>query len=218
MERIPLTLPGASEDYRASREGLQAAELELREHVERVAEMRRALPPGPIVRDYEFFDGAQLVKLSELFADGKPYLVVYHLMYWQDDDEFCPMCSMWVDGWDGIAHHVSQRANIVVAALAPVATLQAWKAHRRWQRIRVLADADPSFARDTGAEDVDGDPQSTVLVFKKTDHGIHHLLTMHPEFPDESHRGIDQLCPTWHIFDLLPSGRGDWNAANDYVM
>jgi predicted dithiol-disulfide oxidoreductase (DUF899 family) len=73
---------------------------------------------------------------------------MYHIMYWQGDQEFCPMCSMWVDGWDGIAHHVAQNANIVAATLAPVDKLQAWKAHRKWQRIRVLADADSSFARD----------------------------------------------------------------------
>lgn len=47
--------------------------------------------------------------------------------------------------------------------------------------------------------------------------GIRHVYTAHAEFPDDSHRGIDQLCPTWHIFDLLPAGRGDWNAGNDYV-
>jgi predicted dithiol-disulfide oxidoreductase (DUF899 family) len=23
-------------------------------------------------------------------------------------------------------------------------------------------------------------------------------------------RGIDQLTPVWNLFDLLPSGRGDW--------
>ena len=160
---------------------------------------------------------AKRVKLSELFADGKPYLVMYHLMFWQDDQEFCPMCSMWVDGWDGIAHHVAQRANIVAATLAPVDTLAEWKAHRKWQRIRVLADADPSFARDTGAEDSEGNPTPTVLVFEKSADGIRHLLTLHAEFPDDTHRGIDQLCATWHILDLLPAGRGDWNASNDYV-
>jgi predicted dithiol-disulfide oxidoreductase (DUF899 family) len=217
MDHTPLTMPGASDDYRTAREKLLAAELELREQIERVAAMRRGLPAGPRVPDYEFFDGAERVKLSQLFAPGKPYLVMYHFMYWQDDDEFCPMCSMWVDGWDGVAHHVSQLANIVAATLAPVDKVQAWKADRTWQRLRILADADPSFARDTGAEDGAGNPIPTVLVFAQTPDGIRHVLTAHAEFTDGSHRGIDQLCPTWHILDLLPSGRGEWNAGNAYV-
>ena len=213
----PLTMPGASDAYRTAREKLLTAEQQLREQIESVAAMRRALPPGPRIPDYEFFDGAHRVKLSELFAPGKPYLVMYHFMYWADDDEFCPRCSMWVDAWDGIAHHVAQRANIVAAALAPVDKVQAWAAHRKWQRLRILADADPSFARDTGAEDAGGNPIPTVLVFEQTPDGIHHVLTAHAEFTDGSPRGIDQLCPTWHILDLLPSGRGDWHAGNAYV-
>jgi predicted dithiol-disulfide oxidoreductase (DUF899 family) len=208
-------MPGTSDSYHAAREKLLDAEANLREHVERVAEMRRALPPGPNVTDYEFFDGAKRVKLSELFADGKPYLVMYHFMYWQDDQEFCPMCSMWVDGWDGIAHHVAQRASIVAATLAPVDVTSAWANKRGWHRIRVLADAGPAFARDTGAEDAEGNPQPTVLVFEKTPEGIRHVYTAHAEFRD-GYRGIDQLCPTWHIFDLLPTGRADWIAGNDY--
>jgi predicted dithiol-disulfide oxidoreductase (DUF899 family) len=142
---------------------------------------------------------------------------MYHFMHWDDDDEFCPMCSMWVDGWDGIAHHVAQRANIVAATLAPVEKTVAWSKHRGWRRIRVLSDADDEFARDTGAANANGEPQSTVLVFEKTPDGIRHLYTSHAEFHDGSVRAIDQLCPTWHLFDLLPAGRGDWNAGNNYV-
>jgi predicted dithiol-disulfide oxidoreductase (DUF899 family) len=74
-----------------------------------------------------------------------------------------------------------------------------------------------SFARDTGAERPDGEPMSTVPVFEKDDDGIRHVLTSHATFSDGAGRAIDQLCATWHILDLLPQGRGDWNAGNDYV-
>jgi predicted dithiol-disulfide oxidoreductase (DUF899 family) len=217
MEPTTFTMPGASKRYHTAREELLAAELELREHVERVAALRRTLPPGPSVPDYEFFEGSRAVRLSELFADGKPYLLMYHLMYDQDDKEFCPMCSMWVDGWNGVARHIAERANIVAAALAPADVVQAWAKHRDWQRIRVLADADAALARDTGAEDADGDPMPTVLVFEKTNDGIRHVYTGHAVTRPGSNRGIDQLCPTWHLLDLLPSGRGEWTAGNDYL-
>lgn len=211
------TMPGASDEYKAARDELMEAEFALREHVERVAALRRTLPPGPSVPDYEFIDGDKRVRLSELFADGKPYLLMYHVMYFQDDEEFCPMCSMWVDGLNGVAHHIAQHANIVAATLAPPEMARAWAQHRGWQRIRFLADADASFARDSGGNDRRGNPQSTVLVFEKTTNGVRHVYTGHAEFPNGANRGIDQLCPTWHAFDLLPSGRGDWSAGNDYV-
>jgi len=217
-EMFRFVMPNASEEYVRARRELLDAEFELRDHVERVAAQRRKLPPGPLVKEYEFLDGSRRVKLSELFDDGKPYLFMYHVMYFQDDKEFCPMCSMWIDGLDGIGHHAMQHTNIVAASLAPVEQLQAWKERRGWRRIPVLADADASFARDTCAEERDGTPASTVLVFEKTPEGVRHTYTAHAEMiKDAEYRGVDLLCPTWHVFDLLPGGRGDWLASNDYV-
>jgi predicted dithiol-disulfide oxidoreductase (DUF899 family) len=212
------TMPGATNEYEAARQELCAAEMELRDRIERVAEMRRALPPGPLVRDYEFFDkSGRRVKLSELFEDGKTSLVMYHVMYWPDDDDFCPMCSMWSDSWNGVALHVGRQANIVLASLAPPDRLKRWAERRGWNSIRVLADVDDAFAQDTGAQHGKGKPVSTVLVFEKTAEGVRHRYTGHPEFDDDSWRGIDQVCATWPILDLLPSGRDDWHPDNDYV-
>src|SRR6266852_9422861 len=46
-----------SDDYRRRREELLAAEIALKDQVERVAEMRRALPLGMHVPDYVFHEG-----------------------------------------------------------------------------------------------------------------------------------------------------------------
>ncbi len=212
------TMPGATAEYEAARRQLCSSEMALRDHIERVAAARRELPRGPRVPEYEFIEGSARVKLSELFAEGKPYLVMYHVMYWPDDDDFCPMCSMWADGWNGVAAHVSRQANVVLASLAPAARLKDWGVRRGWNRIRVLADADDSLANDAGAQHAPGKPVSTVLVFEKAQDGVYHRYTAHPEFDDDSWRGIDQLCATWSILDLLPSGRGDnWHPDNSYV-
>ena len=47
---------GESEDYRRARNALLAEEIELRRQIQRVAEQRRALPPGPRAKDYRFLD------------------------------------------------------------------------------------------------------------------------------------------------------------------
>ena len=210
-------MPGASAEYETARRRLVGEEQDLRDRIERVAAIRRAMPPGPFVGNYEFFDGSARVTLSELFSEEKPYLVMYHVMYFRDDSEFCPMCSMWADAWNGVAPHVEQRANIVLASVAPPEALERWKQQRGWDRIRVVSDADDSFARDTGAQDAEGHPIPTVLVFEKAPEGVRHVYTAHAEYCDDTWRGIDLLSPTWAILDLLPSGRGDWHAGNDYV-
>ena len=49
--RSPVRFPNESAEYRAART-LLAEEIELRRHIERVAELRRALPPGgEVTRD-----------------------------------------------------------------------------------------------------------------------------------------------------------------------
>ena len=45
---------GESSDYQQRREELLAAEIALKDQVERVAALRRALPPGKRVSDYVF--------------------------------------------------------------------------------------------------------------------------------------------------------------------
>jgi predicted dithiol-disulfide oxidoreductase (DUF899 family) len=215
-ETIP-AMPGADERYRNAREELRRAEAALRDQVENVAAMRRRLPAGPNVPDYEFREDGKRIRLSELFAAGKPELIVYHLMYWADDDEFCPMCTMWVDGLNGVAKHVERRANIVVASKAPPEKLRAWAKRRGWTSIRVLADEGDAFARDLGAQDEKGEPVETVAVFVKNESGIRNTYLTHA-FMFGEWRFIDLLSPVWQLFDLLPSGRSeDWHPSNDYA-
>ncbi|MDP9119901.1 MAG: DUF899 family protein, partial [Acidobacteriota bacterium] len=77
--------PGESSEYRAARQTLLQAELELRRRLEEVAALRRSLPLGGRVKeDYVFERGGsgpdeptRQVRLSELFRPGKDSLVLY---------------------------------------------------------------------------------------------------------------------------------------------
>ncbi len=162
----------------------------------------------------KFIENGSRVRLSALFAPESPYLILYHLMYWAKENEFCPMCSMWIDGFNGVVPHLTQRVNFVIASRAPFDILRAWGAHREWHRLRLLSDDGPSFARDIDAEDAQGNPDSTVVVFVKEGKRVRHLYTAHPMLKDRE-RGIDLLCPTWHLFDLTPGGRNDWYPSNE---
>ena len=79
--RSPVRFPNESAEYRAARTALLAEELELRRHLERVAEQRRALPPGgPVTGDYRFEGEEGPVDFAGLFRD-KPTLGVYSFMF-----------------------------------------------------------------------------------------------------------------------------------------
>ncbi len=214
MADSSLLMPGADEAYRRSRDRLRAAEIELRDRIEAVAALRRELSLGPVVPDYRFIENGSCVHLSELFAAEKPYLIVYHLMYWANGDSFCPSCSMWIDGFNGIVPHVTQQTNFVIASRAPIDRLREWAAHRGWHRLRLLSDDGPAFARDIDAEDAEGNPDSTVVVFAKEGDRVRHVYTMHPML-EERGGGIDLLTPTYHLLDLTPAGRGEWDPSNE---
>ena len=79
-------LPNESPEYLARREELRQAEIDLLKQRERVAELRRALPEGATVPDYEFLAGPTSldesdepitkVRLSELFTAPDRSLVI----------------------------------------------------------------------------------------------------------------------------------------------
>ena len=223
-------LSGESAEYLAAREQLRLAEIDLMQHRERVAAMRRSLPPGAVVDDYEFLEGPRAldggdtpvtrVRLSELFsAPGRP-LFVYHLMYGKAQTDPCPMCTQWIDGFNGIAQHLARNVDVVVVAAADPVALRAHARNRGWDRLRLLSCGDNTFKYDLRSEEADGSQDSTVSVFvRDADGRVRHTYTARPTMaPDIPERGIDLLCATWNVLDLTPSGRGDWYSSLDYGL
>src|ERR1700761_8588196 len=77
----PVRIPNESAEYRVARTALLAEEIELRRHVERVAAMRRTLPPGGrAIGDYKFEGEKGPATLADLFGD-KENLAVYSYMF-----------------------------------------------------------------------------------------------------------------------------------------
>jgi predicted dithiol-disulfide oxidoreductase (DUF899 family) len=156
--------------------------------------------------------------MSELFTAPDRALIVYHFMYGKLQTDACPMCTMWIDGFNGVAHHVRQNVDLVIAAAAEPPVLRAHARARGWNNLRLLSCGDSTFKFDLGSEDAEGVQDSTVSVFTRdADGAIRHSYTVHPRMADDvDQRGIDLLCPTWDFLDLTPYGRGDWYAELDY--
>ncbi len=84
-------------------DALLAQEIELRRQIERVAEQRRALPPGgEVTRDYRFEGKDGPVNFAGLFGD-KQTLAVYSYMFGPERERPCPMCTSLLSAWDGEA-------------------------------------------------------------------------------------------------------------------
>lgn len=208
---------GASPGYREARLALVEAEAALRDQVERVAAMRRALPPGAPLPPYEFTENGGPVRLDELFG-AHDQLVIYHLMLHPDDAAACAACSMFVDGLDGVERHVAQHTAFAVMAPAPLPVMQAWARTRGWRRVRLVSAAGSGFLDDLGVRGSAGGLFPAFSVHVRVGSEVRHVLTLPADFPDGSARGMDLLSPMWNLLDLLPSGRGDQDPDNTYPV
>jgi len=226
--RRQTNLPNESDPYLSKREELRLAEIELMRQRERVAELRRGLPQGAALQDYAFEEGPanldagdtpiRTVRLSELFSAPNRSLVVYQFMFGKKQTTPCPMCTLWIDGWNGVAHHLAQNVDVAIVAATDPMALRAHARARGWHRLRLLSCGANTFKYDLGSEDREGDQDSTISVFiRESDGTLRHFYSCHPWLGEDiKERGIDELNPIWNVMDLTPQGRGTFYASLDY--
>lgn len=214
-------LENASGSYREKREALRQAEIALKDKVKKVAAMRAALPVDtPVETEYTFTEAAsgRQLKLEDLIVEPDKPLLLYHYMWGGKTESPCPMCSSWMDAFAGVAKHVRQRTNLVMAAKQDARKLGVWANERGWQALNPVSTAGTSFNRDFGMEDEDGNQWPGISVFKReADGAVRHVYTGSAIMGEENFNGLDLLNPLWHLFDLLPEGRGDFMPSLKYA-
>lgn len=214
-QRNGVTFPNESAAYREARTALLAEEIELRRHIERVAEQRRTLPTGGEVKgDYRFEGEEGPVDFAGLFGD-KQTLVIYSYMFGPQRERPCPMCTSLLGAWNGEANDVGQRVALAVVARSPLAKLLAFKKERGWRDLKLYTDLNQAFSRDYHAIGEDGSDMPGFNVFTRRDGTIRHFWSeeMGPTTadPGQDPRGAPDPAPLWTILDGTPEGRGgDW--------
>lgn len=210
--RSLMRFPNESADYRKARTALLAEEIELRRHIERVAELRRALPAGgEVTKDYRFDSETGPVRFVDLFGD-KPTLVTYSYMFGPQRERPCPMCTSLLSSWDGEARDVEQRVALAVIARSPIARLVAFKKERGWDSLKLYSDVTGEFSRDYYGVNDKGEDIAGFNVFTRRDGTIRHFwageMTGETADPGQDPRGAPDLMPMWTILDCTPEGRG----------
>ncbi|SFU51521.1 DUF899 family protein [Pseudoduganella namucuonensis] len=212
--------PNDSAAYRAARVALLAEEIELRRHIERVAEQRRALPPGGEAPDYDFKDeNGKTVKLADLFGQHDT-LCTYFWMYGPRRERPCPMCTALIGALDTPARDIAQRIAIAVIGRSPVERQLAFARERGWRNLKFYATVGDDFARDYRGLAPDGSEWPALDIWVRKDGVVRHFWASEmggTQDPGQDPRGAPDPTPLWNILDLTPAGRGtDWYPKLEY--
>jgi len=219
--------PNESPEYRDARNELLVAERALRRQIEAVAGLRRALPAGgEIPEDYVFEEAGlrnagsgRIVRFSELFGD-KDTLIAYSFMYGPEMAQACPSCTSILDGLNGQAPHVEQRASFVVIAKSPAERIRAHARARGWNNLRLFSSAGTRYNRDYRGENEEGAQRPALNIFSRRDgklrHGTCSELMFIASEAGQDPRHVDLIWPLWNLFDATPEGRGNWHPKLNY--
>jgi predicted dithiol-disulfide oxidoreductase (DUF899 family) len=220
-KRNGVRFPNESDEYRQARDALLAEEIELRRHIERVAEQRRALPSGgPVIEDYRFVGEHGPARFADLFGD-KQTLAVYSYMFGPQRERPCPMCTSLLSAWDGETPDIEQRIALAVVARSPIERLIAFKKERGWRNLKLYSDLSGNYSRDYHALSKEGGDDAAFNVFTRRDGTIRHFWSGEMGFasadPGQDPRGAPDLMPLWTVLDATPEGRGtDWYPKLEY--
>ena len=207
------SFPNESAEYRRARQGLLIEEIELRRHIERVAELRRALPPGgEVTKNYVFEGEHGKTSFADLFSD-KQTLAIYSYMFGPQRQSPCPSCTSFMSTWEHKLPDIEQHIAFVFVARSPIARLIEAKRARGWTRHRIFSDASGDYTRDyVSAADADIPGYS---VFTRRDGTIRHFwsgeMSGTMADPGQDPRGAPDIEVLWTMLDTTPDGRGtDW--------
>jgi predicted dithiol-disulfide oxidoreductase (DUF899 family) len=219
---VDIRFPNESPEYRTARTALLAEEIELRRHLERVAEMRRALPPGGMVPDdYRFIDenGGE-VGLIDMFGRHDT-LITYHWMFGPKRARPCPMCTSFLGGLAAATGDLTQKVAVAVIGGSPIERQIAFKRERGWGDMPLFQTTNDAFFNVYGGLAPDGSDIPALNVFERTGDRVRHFyageMTGETADPGQDPRGAPDLPLIWNLFDLTRRGRDpDWYPSLSY--
>jgi predicted dithiol-disulfide oxidoreductase (DUF899 family) len=214
--------PNESPEYDRARTSLLAEEIELRRHIQRVAERRRQLPPGGEASDsYRFLDSeGREHRLIDLFGEHDT-LFTYFWMFGPERERPCPMCTSFVGSLDIPLRDLEQRVAVAILGRSPVARQLDFARERGWANLDFYQTVGDDFVRDYRGLAEDGSEWAIVAVWKRDGDKVR-LFWAAEGGPETADPGFDphmapDPTPLWNILDLTPEGRdSEWYPKLEY--
>jgi predicted dithiol-disulfide oxidoreductase (DUF899 family) len=198
----PHKTPNATDAKQVDQE-IARLQAEIEKTREKIVKLRRSRPTET-VQDYVFKGpGGKDVRLSELFGQKQDLLVVHNM------GKRCNYCTLWADGFNGVAQHLENRTAFVLISHDEPAVQQEFAASRHWTFPLVSAKG-TTFSKDMGLSLKDGSAYPGVSGFHKDADGK--IVRVSKDFLGPG----DFYCSVWHLMDLLDGGPKGWEPKLKY--
>ncbi|MEV6274892.1 DUF899 domain-containing protein [Nocardia sp. NPDC051832] len=210
-------------DWLAARKQLLAEEKDLTRRRDALAAKRRTLPMVELEKNYEFEGPAGKTGLADLF-DGRPQLIIYHMMWRWDLDAGCPSCAMQLDSVGHLAHLHAQETSFAAVSRGPWENLNKYRDRMGWTfplyssfgsdfnydfhatQDEAVAPVEYNYRSKAELEAkgevwfLTGEQSGTSVFWRDDDGTVFHTYSQYA-------RGDDILINTHNYLDLTPLGR-----------
>ncbi|HVT11264.1 MAG TPA: helix-turn-helix domain-containing protein [Fimbriimonadaceae bacterium] len=198
-KKMTETMSDIDKEIDALQEEVEAAKQRLIE-----AQKRR---PREQVKDYVLQDvEGRDVYLSELFGEKDDLILVHNM------GTGCAYCTMWADGFTGLAPHLQDRAAFVVCTPDKPEVQKRFAAKRNWN-FKMVSAHDSPFIKDMGfwhEEGASPGPWPGVSTFHRDPDGRIYRIARSFFGPG------DDFCAVWPFLDMLQEGANGWEPKYSY--
>ncbi|GAB5495733.1 MAG: hypothetical protein Phyf2KO_08130 [Phycisphaerales bacterium] len=136
------------------------------------------------------------VRLSELFGGHEDLLIIHNM------GSGCRYCTLWADGFRGIAEHIEGRCAFVLCSADAPVKVQPFADKRGWN-FRCVSGHGSDFTKAMGYQTDRGVLPGVSALHKYADGSI--VRTGHTPFGPG-----DDFCAVWPFFELLEGGVKGW--------
>jgi RNA polymerase sigma factor (sigma-70 family) len=168
-----------------------------------LAALRKSAPRKPISNHTMITSDGKTTTLAALFGDKRELWLINNMGH------TCPYCTLWADGFNGLAKQLETRAAFVVGSPDTPEKQRSFAEERGWS-FRMVSLADNPLLLELGAKDfAQGYDSPAVFVFQRTPDDHIELVSQAAFNPD------DNYCTAYDLLDLLPDGAGDWAPSSE---
>ena len=175
---------------------IAALEEEIIAKKEELAKLRKSAPRQQVT-DYVFATSNGETRLSDLFGQSDELIIIHNM------GKGCAYCTLWADGFNGVRHHLENRAGLALVSPDNPTTQRSFAESRGW-KLRMLSGKGNTFAKDMGFVSEKGGYMPGVSTFIRDRAGTIYRVA-HAYFGPG-----DDYCGLWHLFDLLADGAKEW--------